>query len=94
MVAFTPLGDRVLVRRLEAKLVSTGGVLLPEIAAERPAEGIVVAVGDGLPDKPMSLKEGDHVLFGKWAGVEAAALGADHLIVKQDDILGIIKEAA
>ena len=87
-MAFTPLHDRVLVRR-------TGGLIIPDSAKEKPAEGVVVAVGAGLRDEdgdriPLDVKVGDNVLFGKWNGQEVTIDGEELLMMKETDIMGII----
>ncbi|GGD47001.1 co-chaperone GroES [Sinisalibacter lacisalsi] len=94
-MAFTPLHDRVLVRRLEGEEKTAGGLIIPDTAKEKPAEGIVVAVGEGARDDdgdriPMDVKEGDKVLFGKWSGTEVTVDGTEMLIMKESDIMGII----
>lgn len=95
-MSFTPLGSRVLIRRLEAQDVTAGGLIIPEAAKEKPSEGEVVAVGAG--DRkdsgeliPIGVAVGDKVLFGKWSGTEITVDGEDLLIVKESDILGIVK---
>lgn len=95
-MAFTPLHDRVLVRRLEGEEKTAGGLIIPDSAKEKPAEGIVVAVGAGARDDdgdriPMDVKEGDKVLFGKWSGTEVTVDGTEMLIMKESDIMGIIE---
>ena len=94
-MAFTPLHDRVLVRRVESDEKTKGGLIIPDSAKEKPAEGIVVAVGAGAKDDdgdriPMDVKEGDKVLFGKWSGTEVTIDGTEMLIMKESDIMGII----
>ena len=94
-VAIRPLGDKVLVQRVEAADVSAGGIVLPDSAKEKPAEGTVVALGDGrlLKDGSRSaftVKKGDTVLFTSYAGTEVKWDGAEYLIMSEDDILGII----
>jgi chaperonin GroES len=94
-MAFRPLHDRVLVRRLEAEEKTAGGIIIPDNAKEKPSEGEVVAVGEGAYNedgdriKP-DVKEGDRVLFGKWSGTEVKLDGEDLLIMKESDIMGII----
>jgi len=93
-----PLGDRVLVKRVEETEPKTkGGIIIPDTAKEKPQEGKVIAVGTGkaLEDGrkvPLEVKEGDRVLFGKYAGTEVKIEGEEHLILREDDILGIIEE--
>ncbi len=94
-MAFRPLHDRVLVRRIEAEEKTAGGIIIPDAAKEKPAEGEVVSVGSGARAEngtitPMDVKAGDRVLFGKWSGTEVKVDGEDLLIMKESDILGII----
>jgi chaperonin GroES len=94
-MAFTPLHDRVLVRRLEGEEKTAGGLIIPDSAKEKPAEGIVVAIGSGARDDdgdriPLDVKEGDKILFGKWSGTEVTVDGTEMLIMKESDIMGII----
>jgi len=90
-----PLGDRVVIKRVEEEQKTKGGIIIPDTAKEKPAEGKVVAVGNGkMGDDgkriPLELKEGDRVLFGKYAGTEVKIEGQEYLIMREDDILGII----
>ncbi|MFP3867426.1 MAG: co-chaperone GroES [Desulfobacteraceae bacterium] len=92
-----PLNDRVLVKRLEETQVTKGGIFIPDTAKEKPIEGRIVAVGAGkVSDKgermPMSVKEGDRILFGKYAGTEVKLEGEEYLMMREDDILAIIEE--
>ena len=92
---FTPLHDRVLVRRIESDEKTAGGLIIPDTAKEKPQEGEVVAVGEGARKDsgeliPMAVKDGDHILFGKWSGTEVKIDGEDLLIMKESDILGTI----
>ena len=94
-MAFTPLHDRVLVRRVESEEKTAGGLIIPDSAKEKPAEGLVVSVGAGAKDDDgeriaMDVKEGDKILFGKWSGTEVTVDGEELLIMKESDILGII----
>ena len=94
-MAFTPLHDRVVVRRLEGDEKTAGGLIIPDNAKEKPAEGKVVAVGAGAKDEDgeriaMDVKKGDKILFGKWSGTEITLDGEELLIMKESDILGII----
>ena len=94
-MAFRPLHDRVVVKRLEAEEKTKGGILIPDTAKEKPQEGKVVAVGPGGRDEsgkltPLDVKAGDRVLFGKWSGTEVKVDGEDLLIMKESDILGIV----
>ncbi|MCI4665292.1 MAG: co-chaperone GroES [Neomegalonema sp.] len=96
---FTPLHDRVLVRRIESDEKTSGGLIIPETAKEKPQEGEVVAAGEGARKDsgeliPMAVKAGDHILFGKWSGTEVKIDGEDLLIMKESDILGLIGKAA
>lgn len=98
-MAFTPLHDRVLVRRVESDEKTSGGLIIPDSAKEKPAEGLVVSVGAGARDDDgdrisMDVKEGDKILFGKWSGTEVSVDGEDLLIMKESDILGIIEDTA
>jgi len=94
-MAFKPLHDRVLVRRVESEDKTAGGLIIPDSAKEKPQEGEVVAVGDGARKDSgelieMAVKAGDHILFGKWSGTEVTINGEELLIMKESDILGII----
>ena len=94
-MSFRPLHDRVLVRRVEAEEKTAGGIIIPDSAKEKPAEGEVVAVGDGARDDdgdriPLDVKVGDRILFGKWSGSEVTVSGEELLIMKESDILGVI----
>jgi chaperonin GroES len=94
-MSFRPLHDRVLVRRVEAEEKTAGGIIIPDSAKEKPAEGEIVAVGDGLRDEDgdriaLDVKAGDRVLFGKWSGTEVTVNGEELLIMKESDILGIV----
>ena len=94
-MAFRPLHDRVLVRRLEAEEKTAGGIIIPDTAKEKPQEGEVVAVGGGAKSDegkitPLDVKAGDRVLFGKWSGTEVKIDGKDLLIMKESDIMGVI----
>ena len=95
-MAFTPLHDRVLVRRIEGDDKTSGGLIIPDSAKEKPAEGEVVSVGAGARDDDgdriaMDVKSGDKILFGKWSGTEITLDGEELLIMKEDDILGIFE---
>ena len=94
-MAFRPLHDRVLVRRIEADAKTAGGIIIPDSAQEKPSEGEVVAVGTGARNEqgdiqPLEVKAGDRVLFGKWSGTEVKLDGEDLLIMKESDIMGIV----
>ncbi len=97
-MAFTPLHDRVVVRRIEGDEKTAGGLIIPDNAKEKPAEGEVVAVGAGARDDDgeriaMDVKAGDNILFGKWSGTEVTIDGEELLIMKESDILGIMDGA-
>jgi chaperonin GroES len=94
-MAFKPLHDRVLVRRVEGEEKTKGGLIIPETAKEKPAEGEVISTGDGARKDSGELiapavKAGDRVLFGKWSGTEVTVDGEELLIMKESDILGVI----
>ena len=94
---FRPLHDRVLVKRLEAEAKTAGGIILPDAAQEKPMEGKILAVGGGHKSddgavKPLDVKAGDRVLFGKWSGTEVKIDGDDLLIMKESDIMGVIEK--
>ena len=94
-MAFTPLHDRVVVRRVESDEKTKGGLIIPDSAKEKPAEGIIVAVGAGARDEDgdriaMDVKAGDKILFGKWSGTEVTLDGEELLIMKESDIMGVI----
>ncbi|MBA4767704.1 MAG: co-chaperone GroES [Porphyrobacter sp.] len=94
-MAFRPLHDRVVVRRIEADQKTAGGIIIPDSAQEKPSEGEVIAVGEGNRDDDgdriaLDVKVGDRVLFGKWSGTEVKIDGEDLLIMKESDIMGII----
>ena len=94
-MAFRPLHDRVVVRRIEADQKTAGGIIIPDSAQEKPSEGEIVSVGDGARDDSgnrvaLDVKAGDRVLFGKWSGTEVKIDGEDLLIMKESDIMGVI----
>jgi chaperonin GroES len=94
-MAFRPLHDRVVVKRLEGEEKTKGGIIIPDTAKEKPQEGKVVAVGPGGRDEsgkltPLDVKAGDRILFGKWSGTEVKIDGEDLLIMKESDILGVV----
>ncbi len=96
---FTPLHDRVVVKRIEGEEKTKGGLIIPDNAKEKPSEGEVVAVGPGARKDTgeliaMTVKAGDRILFGKWSGTEVKIDGEDLLIMKESDILGIITTPA
>ena len=93
---FRPLHDRVVVRRLESQEKTKGGIIIPDSAKEKPQEGEVIAVGPGGRDEagkltPLDVKAGDKVLFGKWSGTEVKLDGQELLIMKESDIMGVIR---
>ena len=96
MEGFTPLHDRVMLRRIEAEEKTPGGIIIPDTAKEKPVEAEVMAVGPGARDEsgkivPLDVKVGDRVLFGKWTGTDVIIDGEERLIVKESEILGVIK---
>jgi chaperonin GroES len=95
---FSPLHDRVVVKRIEAEGKTTGGIIIPDTAKEKPSQGEIVAVGPGGRDEagriiPIDLKVGDRVLFGKWSGTEVKSDGTELLIMKESDIMGVVIDA-
>jgi chaperonin GroES len=93
---FRPLHDRVVVKRIDAETKTTGGIIIPDTAKEKPSQGEIVAVGPGGRDEagkliPIDLKIGDIVLFGKWSGTEVKIDGNEVLIMKESDILGVLE---
>jgi chaperonin GroES len=94
-MSFRPLGDRVLVKRVEEEAKTKGGIIIPDTAKEKPQEGEVISVGPGARNEKgeqvaLDVKAGDRVLFGKWGGTEVKIDGDDLLILKESDILGIL----
>jgi len=89
-VNIKPLADRVLVEPAAAELKTAGGIIIPDTAKEKPQKGIVVAVGSGKKDEPMTVKVGDQVLYGKYSGTEINVDGNDYLIMRESDILAVI----
>src|SRR5882757_5037448 len=94
---FRPLHDRVVVKRIDAETKTTGGIIIPDTAKEKPSQGQIVAVGKGGRDEtgkliPIDLKVGDIVLFGKWSGTEVKIDGTEVLIMKESDIMGVITD--
>jgi len=85
-----PLADRVLVEPMAAETQTASGIIIPDTAKEKPQKGTVVAVGNGKKDQPMTVKEGDVVLYGKYAGTELKFEGKDYLIMREDDILCVL----
>jgi chaperonin GroES len=96
---FRPLHDRVVLKRIEAEAKTSGGIIIPDTAKEKPQQGEVVAVGPGGRDEagkliPIDLKIGDRVLFGKWSGTEVKIDGVEYLIMKESDVMGVLTETA
>jgi chaperonin GroES len=94
-----PLHDRVLIKRIEEKETVKGGIIIPDSAKEKPQEGLVVAVGNGkILDNgtkvSLDVKEGDHILFGKYSGSDIKIEGEEYLILREDEVLGILAESA
>ena len=95
-MAFRPLHDRVVVRRVDSEEKTAGGIIIPDTAKEKPSEGVIEAVGPGARDEsgklvPIDLKVGDRILFGKWSGTEVKLDGKDLLIMKESDVLGVVE---
>ena len=86
-----PLADRVLIQQAEAETTTASGIIIPDTAQEKPQKGTVIAVGKGTKDNPMTVKVRDNVLYGKYAGTELKYNGSDYMIMKESDILAIIK---
>jgi chaperonin GroES len=98
-MTFRPLHDRILVRRIEADEKTTGGIIIPDTAKEKPQEGEVLAAGPGARDdngqlQPLDVRVGDRILFGKWSGTEIRLDGEDLLIMKESDVMGVIETEA
>ena len=96
-MGFRPLHDRVLVRRIEADEKTSGGIIIPDTAKEKPQEGEVISVGTGARADdgkvtPLDVKAGDKILFGKWSGTEVKIDGVEYLIMKESDIMGVLDE--
>jgi chaperonin GroES len=94
-MAFRPLHDRVVVKRIEGEEKTKGGIIIPDTVKEKPQEGKIIAVGPGGRDEtgkliPLDVKAGDRILFGKWTGTEVKIDGDDLLIMKESDILGVV----
>ncbi|MDP8290193.1 MAG: co-chaperone GroES [Candidatus Susulua stagnicola] len=93
---FKPLGDRILLKQLDAKEQTKGGIVIPDTVKEKPQEGEIIAIGEGRKNPegnivPLSLKVGNKVLYGKYSGTEVSIDGDDYLIVREDDVLGIVE---
>jgi chaperonin GroES len=98
-MSFRPLHDRILVERIEAEAKTAGGIIIPDTAKEKPQEGLVISVGNGAINedgdvRPLDVKAGDRILFGKWSGTEVKLDGKDLLIMKESDVMGIIDTSA
>ena len=98
-MTFRPLHDRIVVRRIDAEEKTRGGIIIPDTAKEKPQEGEVIAVGPGARDEsvklvPLEVRVGDRILFGKWSGTEIKLDGAELLIMKESDVMGVIGGAA
>jgi len=96
---FRPLHDRVVIRRIEEVGKTTGGIIIPDTAKEKPMEGEVIAVGPGARDEagkliPLDVKKGDRILFGKWSGTEVKLDGEELLIMKESDVMGVLDDIA
>ncbi len=94
---FRPLHDRVVVKRVDSETKTSGGIIIPDTATEKPQQGEVVAVGPGTRDEsgklvPVDLKKGDKVLFGKWSGTEVKIDGQELLIMKESDVMGVLEK--
>lgn len=99
MAKFTPLHDRILVKRVEEATTTRGGIIIPDSAKDKPQEGEVISVGKGRVNEdgktfPLAVKDGDHILFGKYSGTEIKIDGEDYLIMKEDEVLGVLSGAA
>jgi len=95
---FTPLHDRILVRRVEEVGTTRGGIIIPDSAKDKPSEGEVIAVGRGKSNDegkvfPLDVKEGDHILFGKYSGTEIKLDGEDFIIMREEEVLGVVTGA-
>ena len=96
MAKFTPLHDRILIRRVEEAETTRGGIIIPDSAKDKPQEGEVISVGKGKVNedgkvRPLDVKEGDRILFGKYSGAEIKLDGEDYLILREDEILGVVE---
>jgi len=99
MAKFTPLHDRILVRRVEEASTTRGGIIIPDTAKDKPQEGEVISVGKGRVNEdgktfPLAVKEGDRILFGKYSGTEIKIDGEDFIIMKEEEVLGTLSGAA
>jgi len=94
---FRPLHDRVVVKRIDAEEKSSGGIIIPDTAKEKPSQGEIIAVGPGGRDEagklvPLDVQVGNRILFGKWSGTEVKIDGVEYLIMKESDIMGVLEE--
>ena len=94
-MSFRPLHDRILVERIEAEAKTAGGIIIPDTAKEKPQEGLVISVGTGTVSeegkvRPLDVKAGDRILFGKWSGTEVKLDGKELLIMKESDVMGVV----
>ena len=94
-MGFRPLHDRILVERIEAEAKTSGGIIIPDTAKEKPQEGLVISVGTGTVSedgkvRPLDVKAGDRILFGKWSGTEVKLDGKELLIMKESDVMGVV----
>jgi chaperonin GroES len=99
LMKFRPLHDRVVVKRIDAEERTTGGIIIPDTAKEKPSQGEIIAVGPGGRDEngkliPIDVRPGDRVLFGKWSGTEVKIDGVEYLIMKESDIMGVLEGIA
>jgi chaperonin GroES len=97
MMKFSPLQDRILIRRIDSEQKTAGGIIIPGTAQEKPQQGEVVAVGGGKRNEdgkvqPVDLKKGDRILFGKYSGSEIKLDGIEHLILREEEVLGVLEE--
>ena len=90
-INITPLADRVIIQQAEAETTTASGIIIPDNAQEKPQKGTVIAVGKGTKDNPMTVKAGDNILYGKYSGTELKYNNSDYMIMKESDILAIIK---
>ncbi len=93
---FRPLQDRILVKRIDEENKTAGGIIIPDSAKEKPQEGEVIAVGKGKVTEdgktlPLDVKQGDRILFGKYSGTEVSITGTEHLIMREEDVLGVVE---
>ena len=90
-INITPLADRVIIQQAEAETTTASGIIIPDTAQEKPQKGTVIAVGKGTKENPMTVQVGDNILYGKYAGTELKYNSSDYIIMKESDILAIIK---